>query len=511
MKYRVVENKEQQRPERRRVLYPLVLSDDFKAVLNNILTRGKSNVASRLLEWSADPENPPEDKNGEPRLFYKTYIDRTEDDDVITFLQANRIQRHIEQGGSLEGKEPWEIRGRAETRIGRIVREIFGTRFNQESIEKFVNKYKASIRAEKVFDQFELVKGEKIRYWYNREHYTQTRGSLGGSCMSGSGARNFFGIYEKNPDECGLCILKNEKGDKIRGRALVWKLTEPREGLYLMDRIYVADDADSNLFIQHSNQQGWAHLDRQTYNGSTIVLANGEKLEKVTIRVDLSSNDFNRYPYLDTLKIYYKKEKVLANGYISGLGKQYTLNDTGGYYNEHYHGDYHYEPTMVDDYLGNEILEDQAVWCEYDDAYCLRDDAIRVRRGEHGRGKWFTPVSKLVKYSEYSDMYYHVDDLKWSEYMKDWVYDRYAVKMYFDKEKTKWSWMHRLLLHDEMGKVDGDYYVNDILYREQIRGDNGKMIVGDYHFIDDEFIGLEQGQDEDDYFKNVPPDVQIDK
>lgn len=498
-------DKQQDDKKRERVVYeyPIVLSPDFKEVLTRILQRGKSNVAARLIEW----------ENDDAHKFDMSYIDRTKDDDVVTFLQSNRVGRHIEQGGTLQDNI-FELRGRAETRIGRLIRRIFGTRFNQESIEKFVNKYKATIREEEVLDRFELVHGEDIKKWYHQNTYAERRGSLGGSCMQYPACQRYFGIYVKNPEKVGLLILKNEKGDKILGRAIVWHMKEP-ENIILMDRVYVSDDANVNLYTQYAKREGWATLARQGYGGTSIVLANGEKMDKIRLIVELDDTKFDRYPYMDTLRYYYEKHKIISSVQIKEYGTLKTLNDTGGYYLEYGHrgwgDDEDYEPPMVEDYHGNDILEDEAVWCDYDDVYCHQNEAIRVHKGENGRGKWFIPDSKFLVFSEYGDGYYHKDDVVYSDYMKDWVYDKYAVKMYFDKDKKqKPSWMHKLLVHDEMGKVGDDYFLLDLLYRDQIK-DGNKIIPGDYHFIDEEFENLPQEEEEDEYFKYVPSGVNLDE
>jgi len=482
--------------ERVRSLKPLILSDGFKVVLNQILDRGKSNIATRLLEWENDPEH----------LFDSTHINRTDDDDRVTFIQSARLQRMDDQGETAD--DIWTIRGRTETTIGRLIRRLFGTRFDQKSIEIFVNKYKAIIRGEQAFANFELVEGDEIAHWYLRARYEDNNGRgsvLNGSCMSGRECQNFFGIYTKNPNQVKMCILKNDKGDKIKGRAIVWQLAEP-EGYTFMDRIYTHQDADVNVFVEYAKQNGWVTKQRQTYRGDALLLPDGKKRENTNLKVVLDDVDFNRYPYMDTFRYFYQDEKTLSNVPLRDLGDGWTLNDTGGYYDEY---DEDYEPTYVTDWRGDEILEEDSVWCDYEEVHCLRDEATYISKGENGRGKYFPPNTKLLVYSEYSDSKYHKDDCIYSEFMKDWVYKRYAVKMYFDQNKENWVWVHKLTLHDDMGKIGDDYFVNDILYRDQVKKD-GKLVPGDYHFIDDEF-GKEGFEDEDEFFGDVPDGVQLDK
>lgn len=498
MHYRIVENKENKNTGG--IKTKLYLSDGFKDILNKITRRGSSSISSELLKI---------DGNDDYSDFDVTLIDRTGDDDVVTYLRSNRLKRHIDNGGNI--KDAWNIRGRTETRIGRLIRRIFGTKYSQSSIEKFVNKYKAVVRSEKDIKNFDLVSGNDIEYWYLYKRYNSNRGTLGGSCMQGRECQKYFGIYVNNPNRVRLLILKTENGEKLRGRALVWNCTKP--DITFMDRIYTNDDADINLFVEYARSHGWAYKKRQGYRYDDVVMPDGETQETKLI-VELDDVNYRRYPYMDTFRYLYDEIKVVSNHQISKYKGQYagevkTLIETNGYYEEF---DEDYEPEYVTDWHGNEINENDAVWCEYEEVYCLATEAIYVSKGEHGRGKYFLPNSKLIRYSHYSDSYYHKDDVVYSDFLKDWIYKRYAVKMYLDKDKTKWVWNHRLSLHEDMGKIGDDYFVNSILYRDQyVDPKTGKVKLGDYHFIDEEFKNLPvQPAPEDDYFTNVPPGTRID-
>jgi len=469
-----------------RILKPLNLSDGFKNILNQIQVRGKSAICAKFLEWD----------NDKSKTFDSCYINRTDDDDGVTFVQSARLQRMEDQGG---GVDPWTVRGRIDTTIGRLVRRIFGTKFDQKSVEIFINKYKAIVRAEKEFGNFEVVDGDQIAHWYLNTRYIRPKsgrgGVLGGSCMGGRECQNYFGIYTHNPNQVSLCILKNEKGDKIKGRALVWQLSKP-ENYVFMDRIYTADDADVNLFVEYAKRMGWSTKKRQSYRGDELILPDGEELDNVKMEIVLDDVNFNRYPYMDTFRNFYKQDKVLSNVPVTGLKNSWHLNDTGGYYGEYDDGDY--EPIMVEDWRGNEVEEQQSVWCEFEDVWCLNTEAIYIIKGEHGRSKYYTPTSELLVYSEYSDSKYHEDDAIYSKWLKDWVYKRYAVKVYFDEDKEKWDWGHKLTIHEDIGKIGDDYFINKILYRDE---------DGKYHFIDDDFNPIEM---DDDFYDDVPEGTRLD-
>ena len=117
---------------RERVLEPLFLSDGFKDILMRIQEKGNSNISKKFLDRENDGKH----------TYDVTYIDRTDNDDRVTYIQSARLKR---SGGG----NGFHIKGRTETTIGRLVRRLFGTIFNQSSIEKFVNKYKAIVRDRK--------------------------------------------------------------------------------------------------------------------------------------------------------------------------------------------------------------------------------------------------------------------------------------------------------------------------------------------------------------------------
>jgi len=473
-----------------KILRTMVLSDNLKSLLNKILEKGESDISSELLNID----------NNDTFGFEITYVDVIDSakDDSVSYIQTNRLKRAEDNGDDIT--DPWKMKGRTPMSVGRFVRRLFGDTFSQRGSEIFVNKFKSIIRIDRDFKNFELVKGNDIKKYYHHNKYNDQRGVLGGSCMKGGDAQTFFNIYVTNPNQVQLCILKSDKRDKIKGRAIIWKLSEP--DFTFMDRIYTNEDADVNIFLEYAKQNGWAVKQRQSYRGDDLILPNGEKKSGVKLKAELENNNFNRYPYMDTMRYYYKDSNIISNSPVKKMGSVRTLNDTGGYYNE-YDGDY--EPVYVVDWRGNEILENDSVWCDLDEVNCLRSESIYVSKGKNGRGKHYIPDSKFLVYSDYSGSYYHKDDCIYSDYMKDWIYTKYAVEMYLDKEKTNSVWVHRLTLHVNMGKVGDDYFINSLLYRDQ---DENKEL-GDYHFIDDDFNNL-PNSDHSDYFNNVPAGIKID-
>jgi len=220
--------------------------------------------------------------------------------------------------------------GRVGATIQTILRQS-GSDFSNQEVEQFVNKYKSEFdRFNDAFRNFELVSGDDIHYWYQYGNYLhgRSKGQLSNSCMS-SASERWLEIYTQNPDVCQLLILKDdEQQDKIKGRALVWKLSYP-EGITYVDRIYTHDDSDLELYKQYIAQQEWYLKKRYTSStdDSTMIGPDGTESRPKYLEVKVKPKEYSGYPYLDTLKYY-----TPFNGILSSGDGEYQLEDTGGRY-----------------------------------------------------------------------------------------------------------------------------------------------------------------------------------
>lgn len=219
-------------------------------------------------------------------------------------------------------------------RTGRGVKALLSKsdfKFSDAEIEQFVNKYKSAWDTmNDIFRKFELVSGDDIASWYDYNKYAEQRGTMGSSCMKGVNS-NYFDIYAKNPDKCSLLILKSDDDQKIKGRALVWKLDNPQ--VTYVDRIYTNNDSDVELFKQYAYSKGWYHKPNQSSsNDYSMVGKEGAKNEGhlVVNLKSLNDGNYDRYPYLDTLKYFNTSTGKLTTEELRGYGDYITLEDTGG-------------------------------------------------------------------------------------------------------------------------------------------------------------------------------------
>lgn len=198
-------------------------------------------------------------------------------------------------------------------------------------IENFVNKVVAYQKINRADESatIEEVKGEDIRFWYNRKNYLSEKGELGSSCMSYERCQPYLDMYCVNVNQVSLLILKN-KEDKLVGRAIKWKLDD---GKSLVDRIYTILNSDTNIFIAHAKKMGYHYtLDHRFYFDNKIV--------NIEPEVSLDNWDFNKYPYLDNLQNLNMGNGVLSSEETDRFNSRVLTSTSGGWENTYDDEDY---------------------------------------------------------------------------------------------------------------------------------------------------------------------------
>ena len=186
-------------------------------------------------------------------------------------------------------------------------------------VEDFVNKAVAYIKTNKADSSaiIQEVRGEKIRYWYNRENYRSTKGQLGNSCMSYAHCQSYLDIYCANEEQVSLLILLSE--DKLTARALLWELND---GDFFVDRCYSIFDSDAEIFYEWAKKKGY-------YYSKEGMIYHGSEPSSKTLSVSLAKCKFEYYPYLDTLKYLDDRSCILTN-LVKGTYNYKVLQDTSG-------------------------------------------------------------------------------------------------------------------------------------------------------------------------------------
>lgn len=335
----------------------LFLSPKLKIKLNQILrTQFDSPVTIALLGKEGDVI----DKDW-------TFIDSSDEPDGISFINQSNAEKLISDAkinfnfhisDRKTAMELWSSdlinndsgisrKSRNNMKIGRFIKGIFGDKFTDKQIELFVNQFKSVEKNDKL--QFKLVSGDEISKWYLPVNLKYPgRGSLSSSCMTGEDKNKFFKLYTENPETCSLLILL--EGEKLVGRALVWKLNEIKlskdfygkmtddnqdfieEAKYFMDRVYTSDDYLFHKFFDYSDKMGWARRTSQragemyqmTYKGRSFNVYMSVKVKKL---------NYGPYPYLDTFMRYNHFNGTLNNDDSRRKGG-HILNSTQGSYRQ---------------------------------------------------------------------------------------------------------------------------------------------------------------------------------
>lgn len=278
-------------------LVDFVYSKDFGEIIRKI----KNNKISKSIILSYDNLKSP-----------ISYIDSTKDDDIISYLPGNISKDTTDS-------ESWSHNRRQTTRIGRMVKKIFGEEFTETEIEDFVNKYKSIQRENKTF--FKIVKGEDIRKYYSEKNVVSD-GELGNSCMRYSRCQDYLDLYVENPKKIRLLLLFSKDNENVAiGRSLLWKVDYPKKGNLLMDRIYTTNAADKNLFVRYAKD-----------NGIYLSFNDTDRGYNKNFYTKLKPVDYEFYPYLDTLFLYQPKTGIITDDIknIVVPSKVYILDDIYG-------------------------------------------------------------------------------------------------------------------------------------------------------------------------------------
>ncbi len=441
-------------------------SDEFRRLLTKV---------SKKMDW-AKVILAAEDSNQISDIY--TLIDVTDKNDTISFIQVNRVLRSnpdikkyldsevyfLPRSITNDKSNEFWNRGRTEIGIGRWVRRVIfdlhKSSISDSEIEKFVNQYKSVFDGEDT--KLELVSGEDIRKYYLQTNYESVRGQLGNSCMRYPNCQPYLDIYVKNPDVCQLLILRSDEDpEKIKGRALLWKIKIPENykngyqsynGEYYLDRVYTINDSDRELFQDWAEEKNIQHFNSNLgYNWR--------------IFIQLGDYDYKHYPYMDTLKVYNRSTKVLSNDEDLWPGNGFIkIEETGGGYTS--------DDVVWSNYSDEYISRENAVYCSNVDDYVHSDDAVYLDY----KDEYAYPNDDVV-WSEYHSENFYSDDCVYSELMQDNLYPKnenvIEVLINIDGD-TDWVVKSRTDLYLE---IKGQYYSKSNLIKDPY--------TSEYHFLDE--------------------------
>ena len=405
-------------------------------------------------------------ENNNDYTYQFSFLDITEEEGTISFLQTNKFNELPQERGN--GDLAWSCKARNEIRIGRLINKITPF-YKQFQIEKWVNSFKAEFKNALKNIKFQVIESEDIIKYYNGKRYSRGNGSLNKSCMRHDQCAEWMNLYLNNSDKIKMLILLEEK-DIIGGRALLWKLDEPKD-TWLLDRIYVKEDSDAILFKKFAERNGWLYKSAQTFD-AVKVIKNGEDIN-LDMRVNITGN-YKSFPYIDTLLYFNKKDKYLTNiekdyETISDIVKLRETNglDSG---NENF----------VMDIINEELIPIvDSCFCFYGDGYTHRNNAFYIKEFD----EYVFPTE--LRYSIYHKRFLNFSSSVYSKNLGSFFMNSEVTKVYFSKDKKIYDYY----LNNGLGKIfnhmNGNFYSMDLLI---------KGIDDEYYFKDeyDEKSVLEQ-------------------
>lgn len=417
--------------------YPIYYSFELREMIISISESIDKHNDIPLLLLSAD--------NDINNLSKFTLIDITDKNNYLSFVQSNRISRkysNIKPGSLLPFKifykgnddDLWTS-GRSNMTVGKTVRKILkdvlGKQVNNNDLEEFVNQYKALYDENKSID-LEIVEGEEIRKCYLVDNYFNKKGQLGSSCMRHTWNQSYFDIYVENPEVCKLVILKSD--NKIKGRALLWKL---KDGGYYLDRPYTNNDSDILLLEKWASDKGYKYFSENFRNEMYVIL----KIK----------GEYKKYPYMDTFRYYNTDKGILTNDENykdNDIDNFITLNSTTGGFSG--------GRTVICDFTGEELEMDEVVET-IDGGYVNLNHAIYI----DSNNSYYSPEDSRITYCNYYDSYQLLENTIFSSYLQDNILKEDALEVYTKDKKIDIINKQNL---EKVFKFEKDYYISEYWY-----------------------------------------------
>jgi hypothetical protein len=366
-------------------------------------------------------------------------ISLTDTNDKLSFVSDNQFQNKIKSG-----IDPLSLFSDTnnKTTVGRVIRQILkdnGKEYSDVDIAKFVDKFKAAWEKFKNKKEnkepFRLVSGEEIRFWYLSDTYCDDAkkgcGTLGKSCMIYEESQKYLDIYVENPNKCQLLILTSEEVgiECLKARALFWQTDR---GPYL-DRIYYTNSSEVEMMINWVKEKFNCNLNSKMSIG------------KLKVELESETNEYEYYPYMDTLAYYYTVNKTLYSYEPSFDVKKELLycQDTGGGFDR--------LNQIYCEWLDESYPEDEVTWSKYHQSYLPKNYCC---------------------WSEYYNSELCENDSVYSETLQDNLPKDDSVEVYVDKKTQDWfPKNHDLIAHDDiddewylisnMKEVNGEWYHKD--------------------------------------------------
>jgi hypothetical protein len=296
--------------------------------------------------------------------------------------------------------------------------------FSTKQIDEFTTIFRPDNNLKDKGLKLKLV--DDIKKYYHKDNYANSRGTLGDSCMRYDKCNNRFGIYSENNIKLLILVDKN---DHIHGRALVWPNMSFEDSCNLnddenytfMDRIYTSEYEYEFYFKEYARKNNWAYKRNQSADDCLAVMLPPSYEDSVDRHMvyPLEKGEFEKYPYLDTLKYLDKSFSCLSNNRDSFLNAPYYLTnyEFGTLDGEPGPGDMVYS-----DRYDEEIEYEEAVYSLYYEAYIYTSRSVISFCGN-------TIEEDDCEFHCIDGEYYHIDDLAYSDITNDYIISEDAIEV----------------------------------------------------------------------------------
>jgi len=338
----------------------ILVSDKLKDILKEI--EHDSEVARLLLKRRHDKEDLVENP--------VNYVSiSTDDKSKISYLTEDRKK-------DISEVDYWTSSRRFQTKPGSFIGKVFKNISGKE-VEKFSNLFRSQ-SVKQTFD-FKVVKGEKIRMYYDYQSYADDSGSLGASCMKHEHCMEYLNMYVDNVNHISMLVMLNDDGG-LMGRALLWNF----ESYKIMDRIYtINDEYFSYYFKQWATTNGYLYKSEQNWCNTLNFEQIGSKKQELKLSVKLEFSTYKYYPYLDTFKFIDIKNEVLYNYQPEDVNFKTLCASDGTKFSKDYlkfddiDKVFMYEGDSVKvDYLKIVTHRKNVEWSQLNDCVILRKDCV---------------------------------------------------------------------------------------------------------------------------------------
>ncbi len=279
-------------------------------------------------------------------------------------------------------------------KTGKFFKHLFPD-LEPSTIQEMVAKWYCIVNQSQDND-FKFSLEKDIQFYYHQDRSLNERGALGSSCMKYKECQGYLEFYSNY--DVSLLVLKNSS-NIIKGRALIWHnlyFESLDKTLDFMDRIYINDDNDFELFKAYADKH-----DLVERNGGYNFMYQGDETRDTVVIKPINKHCSDTFPYLDTF-MYMNGDNELSNNddngdfYIeldctNGNNSESYLSvcsDCGERFNEENEGT-HIEHR--DGSICGSCLENYYFYCNDCDQYHSTDDQIEI----HRENTWNTYVCSI--------------------------------------------------------------------------------------------------------------------